>query len=81
MFSLFSDVIPSKINTLDNDAFRISSGNSENGNALCEVFFIENGVSYVITYDSKSGVPHSLDAGNDKTSVSIVISDFKTTDN
>ncbi len=81
MFSLFSDVIPSKIDTLDKDAFRISSDSSDSGNALCEVFFIENGVSYVITYDSKNGVPYSLDAGNDKTSVSIVLSDFKTTNN
>ncbi len=79
MFSLFSDVIPSKIHTLDKNAFRLSSDSSENGNALCEVFFVENGVSYVITYDSKNGVPYSLDAGNDKTSVSIVLSDFKTT--
>ena len=79
MFSLFSDAIPSKIDTLEKDAFRLSGNTNEAGNSLCDVFFVENGFSYVITYDSKSGIPLCLDAGNDKTSVSIVLSDFTVT--
>lgn len=79
MFSLFSDTIPSRIDSLEKDAFRLSENTSDDGNTLCEVFFLENGVSYVITYDVHSGIPHSIDAGNDKVSVSIELSDFNTT--
>lgn len=77
MFSLFSDAIPNKIESLDKSAFKLSQSTSDNGNALAEVFFTENGMSYTVTYDSKSGVPFSIDAGNDRISVSILLSDFK----
>lgn len=76
IFSLFSDAVPSKIDALGKDAFSITSASNELGNELIEVFFAENGMSYKITYDKYSGIPYSLDAGNDKLSVSIILSDF-----
>ncbi|MBQ8759700.1 MAG: hypothetical protein IJZ20_08415 [Clostridia bacterium] len=81
MFSLFSDNIPQKIDTLDKNSFRISGAVNDIGNDLIEVIFTENNMSYCVTYDSHSGVPYSVDAGNDEISVSIVLSDFKETTN
>ncbi len=77
MFSLFSDSIASKVESLGKDAFKVSERTTESGNELIEVFFFENDMSYNISYDKYSGVPHSIDAGNDKISVSIVLSDFR----
>ncbi len=81
MFSLFTDVIPQKIDTLEKESFSLSGKANSEGNELAQVFFTENGTSYTLAYDSKSGIPYSLDAGNDKTSVSIILSDFKETTN
>lgn len=81
MFSLFSQEIPSKIESLGKDAFSISERTGENGNELIEVFFWENNMSYNISYDKYSGIPYSLDAGNDEISVSIILSDFRLTQN
>ena len=79
MFSLFSDVMAQKISSLDGDAFSFSGQTNGLGNELIEVFFVENGMSYSLTYDRHSGVPHTLDAGNDEISVSLVLSDFTRT--
>ena len=81
MFSLFSDVIPAKIDTLDKEHFRISEKSNSIGNELIEVFFTENDMNYTISYDKHSGIPYSLDAGNDELSVNIIISEFKQTTN
>ncbi|MBE6681026.1 MAG: hypothetical protein E7600_01905 [Ruminococcaceae bacterium] len=81
IFSLFSDNIPTKIKSLDSTAFRESSRKDKNGKALTEVSFIENGYNYTVTYDKDTGIPQSIDAGNDKLSVSIELSDFKTINN
>lgn len=74
MFSLFSDEIPTKIKTLDKEFFRKAVSDKQG----YEVFFTENGVSYTIAYDI-TGTPYSFDAGNDKISVSIILSDFTRT--
>ena len=79
-FSLFSDDIPAKINTLNKDAFIFTEKINQKGNKLTEVSFIENGLSYTIAYDQHTGIPYSLDAGNDEISVSIILYDFKQTD-
>lgn len=79
IFSLFSDDIIHKIDTLEKEAFRKSGTANDKGNGLIEVFFSQNGTGYVITYDSHTGTPYSFDAGNDETSVSIVLSDFTQT--
>ncbi len=79
MFSLFSDDIPNKINTLDKESFKVSELVNDSGNELIEVFFLENNMSYSITYDRHSGIPYSFDAGNDELSVNIVLSDFNVT--
>ena len=73
MFSLFTDIIPQKIDTLEKDSFSLS------GKVNDEVFFTENNLSYRICYDIRSGIPYSFDAGNEKVSVSIVINNFKPT--
>lgn len=81
ILSLFSDDIPTKIKSLDSTAFRESSRKDKNGKTLTEVSFIENGCNYTVTYDKDTGFPHSIDAGNSTLSVSIELSDFKTTTN
>lgn len=77
LFSLFSDEIPSKISSLEKDAFKISEISSESAGEMIEVFFVENNMSYNIIYDKESGIPHSIDAGNDELSVHVELSDFK----
>lgn len=79
LFSLFSDAIPSKIDSLGKDAFKISEISNDKGNEMIEVFFIENNMSYNIIYDKKNGIPYSIDAGNDELSVHVELSDFKET--
>lgn len=79
MFSLFSDALPGKIDTLDSDCFRLSGKVNDIGNELVEVFFTENGMNYTISYDRHTGIPYCLDAGNDEVSVSVVLSDFTKT--
>lgn len=79
MFSLFSDIMAQKISSLDSDAFSFSGKTNKFGNELIEVFFTENGMNYSLTYDRHSGIPYSLDAGNDEISVSLVLSDFNKT--
>lgn len=81
MFSLFSDTVANKIDSLEKDSFRLTENVNSLGNTLCEVFFSENGQSYCISYDRHSGIPYSLDAGNDMLSVSIVLSNFTETTN
>ena len=79
LFSLFSDDLPKKIETLEHDSFRTLSDSDEEGNALSEVFFTENGYDYHITYDTKKGYPKAMSVGNDALSVSITFSNFKQT--
>lgn len=79
MFSLFTDIIPQKIDTLEKDSFSLSGKVNDAGNELVEVFFTENNLSYRICYDRRSGIPYSFDAGNEKVSASIVINNFEPT--
>ncbi len=76
MFSLFSDVIPSKLSQLSQDCFSISEAD---GSVSAE--FEENGMQYRINYNQSTGYPTSLSVGNDKSSVLITIEEFKTIKN
>lgn len=79
LFSLFSDEIPAKIDSLGKDSFKVSEISNHDGNEMTEVFFLENNMSYNIIYDRKNGIPYSIDAGNDELSVHVSFSEFKTT--
>jgi hypothetical protein len=79
LFSLFSDEIPVKIETLPKDSFRALADSDKDGNSLFEVFFTENGYDYHITYDKNKGYPKSMSIGNDALSVSITFKEFKQT--
>ena len=69
MFSLFTDSLPK-------ESFRLSGKVNDIGNELIEVFFTENGLNYTISYDRYSGIPYSVNAGNDEISVSVTLSEF-----
>lgn len=77
---MFSDAVASKIDSSGKDSFTLTSATNDLGNELTEVFFSENGMGYRITYDKYSGIPYSIDAGNDKLSVSLILSDFTITE-
>ena len=79
MFSLFTDIIPGKIDTLSKESFRLSGKVNDIGNELIDVFFTENNLSYTISYDRHSGIPYIIDVGNDEISISVRLSDFKKT--
>jgi hypothetical protein len=76
MFSLFTDIIPTRIDNLPKESFRLSGKVNDIGNELIEVFFTENGLNYTISYDRYSGIPYSVNAGNDEVSVSVTLSGF-----
>lgn len=80
MFSLFSDAIPSRIDSLTRDAFEETEMTNDSANTLIKVFFSENGNDYTVTYDRRTGIPRSLDVGNDEFSVSVILSDFNITE-
>ena len=71
IFSLFSDEIPSKILTLGDDSFYTQKTTDEKHS----VSFSQNGMNYSVVYTS-FGVPVTLKAGNDKTSVEVTLNDF-----
>ena len=81
LFSLFSDDIPKKIETLEMDSFRICDSSDDDGFILAELFFTENNMNYHLSYDTERGIPHTLDAGNDSLSVCITFTDFRETTN
>lgn len=75
IFSLFSDEIPSMILTLDTDSFSTQNTAEEK----YTVSFNQNGMNYSVIYTSL-GVPVTLKAGNDKTSVEVTLSNFTPSD-
>ena len=81
IFSLFTDIIPQKIDTLEKDSFTLSGNVNDKGNELCEVFFTENGTNYSFSYDVNTGTPYSFDVGNDELSVNILLANFNQTIN
>lgn len=72
VFSLFSDEIPSKIMTLDENCFTLYE---DDGSAA--VSFSENGTSYSIIYSTATGIPLAINASDENSSVSITIKDLE----
>lgn len=71
IFSLFSDEIPAKILSLDDENFTINEENR------CSVSFTENEITYSILYDAASGIPKTVTATGDKSSVSVNIENLE----
>ncbi len=79
LFSLFSDTIPNRISSLDKECFVLCDDNQASYDPkkdLAEVFFSENGTDYLLVYDTLSGTPLSISAGNDTISVYMEFTDF-----
>lgn len=71
IFSLFSEEIPSKILSLDNENFTVYDDGS------CGVSFTENEFTYNILYDSTSGIPKTVKASGGNSFVSVTINNFE----
>ncbi len=71
MFTLFSDLIPSKISGLENECFEKSEESD-----VVKVSFSQNGTDFSVAYDSVSYNPLSFDAGNDEMSVNITFTNI-----
>ena len=72
IFTLFSDFIPSKIASLPSESFTVYKGDG-----TAAVSFVENGTKYRILYSLSTGHPCAFNASDEKTAVSINISDFQ----
>ena len=72
LFSLFSDEVPSRIMSLDDNNFTYYENDGTSS-----VSFSENNINYNIIYSHESGIPKAMNVSDDKSSVSISFTEFK----
>lgn len=73
LFSLFSDAIPSHIQTLDDSCFTLYDSEG-----TCLVSFSENNINFDIIYSTTDGSPLAINAEDENVSVSINITELQT---